>query len=1142
MIRQRFSRPLVWRALGVALPLLLWIAAWGVLATGATPAAVGNQADYDAAGNLIVYTETLGLNWYDWSWTAAATAYTSTAHSGNRAIVTDLDGWGAFCPFFSNDQDWNLPEYTGLTTTDFDRLSFWVHRGASAGGQTVGVQVSDILPGWAWRHRVSFVAPTDDAWHEIVIPLSELDGVDLGLSRLAWVGNGAATEPILLDDIKLLKAPAPVVAVREPMSDTAGLHWLYRDERNARLDGSWNADFRLQGTPASRGSFSLATRFSWYGGLQFWPLDYDWQAPQPFATGTANVLQFDLNRGPLDPAGQTYDIYAVGSDGGIAFKAPLARFATSGVFDTDPTTWQTVTVPLDTLAGDADGIYAWGIQEANGVNGTTADALYLDEVRFDYRTPPPDLAIYTDTLAVGWTAAGSWDAAVGLANPAPVLTGTASLSVTYRAPWGGLYLHVDPPVGTVDYRSLRFWIHGGVVGGQPLQLWVHDDAYKQGASITLTTPLSNTWQLVQVSLADLGSPAAIRAVALQDGGGAAQPTFYLDEIAFDTAAAPPPPPRAGPALHVDMTADRHPISPDIYGMNFADEALAAELRLPVRRWGGNSTTRYNWQSDSANHASDWYFENVPESNANPGTLPAGSTVDRFIEQDRRTGTQTILTLPLIGWTPKGRDYACGFSVAKYGAQQYTDAWRPDCGNGVRPDGTLITGNAPADTSIPITTTFVQAWIGHLIGRYGAAAAGGVRFYNLDNEPMLWNHTHRDVHPAPAGYDELRDRTYEYAAAIKAADPGALTLGPVLWGWTAYFYSALDRAPGGDWWNHPPDRNAHGGLPFTVWYLQQMRAYEQQNGVRILDYLDLHYYPQAAGVALAPAGNAGTQALRLRSTRSLWDPDYADESWIAGSEGGPAVRLIPRMKEWADANYPGTKLAITEYNWGALNHINGALAQADVLGIFGREGLDLATLWNPPSARRPGAFAFRIYRNYDGAGGAFGETSVRAVSADQAQLAVYAAQRSSDDALTLVVINKTASPLTTTVTITGFAEAARVQTYHYSAANLGAIVRQPDETTADGVFAALFPGASITLVTLQPEPRRLYLPLILGDPPEDLHARALRRNPASTASTAIRSARVAPTTGAAGVAIGPHAGLLIAAERVEYNYLEGNPQP
>src|SRR5215468_3500506 len=130
-------------------------------------------------------------------------------------------------------------------------------------------------------------------------------------------------------------------------------------------------------------------------------------------------------------------------------------------------------------------------------------------------------------------------------------------------------------------------------------------------------------------------------------------------------------------------------------------------------------------------------------------------------------------------------------------------------------------------------------------------------------------------------------------------------------------------------------------------------------------------------------------------------------------------LIPRMRTWVDQNYPGTKLAISEYNWGALDNINGALAQADVLGIFGREGLDLATLWAPPTTTQPGAFAFRMYRNYDGAGHGFGDTSVRATSADEAKLAVYASLRSADGALTLIVLNKTGQDLTSTINMTGF---------------------------------------------------------------------------------------------------------------------------
>ncbi len=519
---------------------------------------------------------------------------------------------------------------------------------------------------------------------------------------------------------------------------------------------------------------------------------------------------------------------------------------------------------------------------------------------------------------------------------------------------------------------------------------------------------------------------------------------------------------AGPTLSVDLTANRHPISPDIYGMNFADEALAKELKLPVRRWGGNATTRYNFAYDETNRGSDWFFENVAGS-ADPANLPNGSETDTFVDQDRRTGTRSILTVPLIGWVPKARDASCGFSVAKYGPQQSTDQWRPDCGNGVKPDGTPITGNDPRDTSTPAGAAYVTAWLNHLTATYGTAAQGGVKYYNLDNEPDIWFSTHRDVHPTGATYDEMRDQTYAIAGAVKAADPGAQTLGPVGWGWSSLTRSGYDQqacglpTPPPNCWASPPDYTAHGSVDFGAWYLQQMRAYEQSHGVRILDYYDNHWYPQESNVALSNATDPTTDALRLRSTRNLWDPSYTDESWI-----NQPTQLIPRMKSLVAANYPGTKTAITEYNWGALGDINGALAQADVLGIFGREGLDLATLWAPPTATQPGAYAFRMFRNVDGAGGQFGDTSVKATSTNQDQLSVYASTRA-DGTVTLVIVNKTGQDLSSSVNFSNaLPPGTTARLYQYSAADTTKIVTLPNRTVIPApVCATCAPFATMT---------------------------------------------------------------------------------
>lgn len=529
-------------------------------------------------------------------------------------------------------------------------------------------------------------------------------------------------------------------------------------------------------------------------------------------------------------------------------------------------------------------------------------------------------------------------------------------------------------------------------------------------------------------------------------------------------------PTAGPRLSIDVRLDRHAISADIYGVNFSDTSAAKRLGITVDRWGGNSTTRYNPATGFHNTGSDWYFENIPPD---PGRLPHAA----FIEGDRAAGLRTVLTVPLIGWTPKNgspdvHPYACGFPAALFPQQDSFDGYDPACGNGLH-NGVALTGNSPSATSTAITPAWVGGWIDDLVSAYGGASGGGVRYVELDNEPTLWNSTHRDVHPLPLTYQELLDRTIAYASAVKSADPGAKTVGPSDWGWCAYFYSAAD--PGGC--SAGADRQAHGDQAFVPWYLAQLQAWQAAHGTRLLDLLDEHYYPQS-GVALRDAGGAATQALRLRATRSLWDPTYKDESWISDlAPGGVAVKLIPRLRGWVNARYPGTGLAITEYNFGGLESINGGLAQADVLGIFGREGLDLATLWDAGSADQPWAFAFRMYRNSDGHGARFGTTSVRARSFDPAhasrvnggqdRLSIYAAQRSSG-ALTVMIINKTARALRSRLSIKGFSAAAKAQVWRYSGANRHAIVHGSDAAVDSNAIRLTYPARSITLLVI---PRR-----------------------------------------------------------------------
>jgi hypothetical protein len=202
-----------------------------------------------------------------------------------------------------------------------------------------------------------------------------------------------------------------------------------------------------------------------------------------------------------------------------------------------------------------------------------------------------------------------------------------------------------------------------------------------------------------------------------------------------------------------------------------------------------------------------------------------------------------------------------------------------------------------------------------------------------------------------------------------------------------------------------------------------------------------------------------QLRRNRSTRSLWDTNYVDETWI-----NDKVKLVPRLKQWVAQYYPGTRIGLTEYNWGAEGHINGATAQADILGIFGREGLDMAARWTTPAATTPTYKAMKMYRNYDGNKSAFGETSVAASAPNPDTLSSFAAVRTSDGALTVMIINKVLSGTTPVLlSVTNFSAAVAAQVWQLTTANT--ISRLTDLNVSGGSLSNTVPAQSITLFVL-----------------------------------------------------------------------------
>ncbi|MFO0663594.1 MAG: glycoside hydrolase family 44 protein [Polyangiaceae bacterium] len=455
------------------------------------------------------------------------------------------------------------------------------------------------------------------------------------------------------------------------------------------------------------------------------------------------------------------------------------------------------------------------------------------------------------------------------------------------------------------------------------------------------------------------------------------------------------PPHKGVKATLDCRAQTKSISPHIYGIGFDitghsnwKEPRQWELGVSARRLGGNAATRYNWELGTAfNHGSDWIFAN----NGMPGGEAFYVT---FMRQNDEKNAVSAVTIPIMGWVAKDMT-STSFPLAKYPQQKVTDGSR-GAGNGIKPDGTEIPSPPPTETSVAASPEFEGRWVKTMAAMAKSQKTKRDRIYILDNEPALWNSTHRDVHPEPMSYDELMQRTKAYATAVRDNDPEALIAGPSSFGWPEYFFSAKDAKAG---FQNKPDRRAHDDLPLLAWYLRELRAHEKKTGKRLLDLLDVHFYPQneSIGVGTMGAVDPKTVGVRLRSPRALWDPTYKDESWI-----GEPVRLLPRLQDWINEYYPGTGIQIGEWNYGAEGDMSSGLATAETLGLFASHGVRSAFYWPYPAIDSPAFFAFRAFRNFDGQGGRFLDQLIPTPHAEG--LSVWASKDTTGKHLVLVVLN------------------------------------------------------------------------------------------------------------------------------------------
>jgi hypothetical protein len=465
---------------------------------------------------------------------------------------------------------------------------------------------------------------------------------------------------------------------------------------------------------------------------------------------------------------------------------------------------------------------------------------------------------------------------------------------------------------------------------------------------------------------------------------------------------------AAVTVSIDPASSRTPICPYIYGSNGDIPGVSPTLQ----RSGGDRLTGYNWENNASNAGTDYlnesddYLTYVLGLSGAQEDIP-GIVLTQFHDQSLSTGTAySIITLPMAGYVAADKNGIVDPADKAPSARWVAVANTKPTAFTLSPD--LNDGKVYNDEMLNF-----------LVSRYGnAASATGIKGYDLDNEPDLWATSHPLLHPATPLCTELITRSVDLAKTVRRIDSTAEILGFVSYGFNGYYN--FQNAP--DW----STVNVGGKYNWFIdYYLDQMKQASTTNGQRLVDVLDLHNYSEVTvnGTRINDYNDVNNtdpdvNLARLQAPRSFWDATYVEPSYI-GQFYSSYLPFLPKIQQSIATYYPGTKLGFGEYNFGGEGHITGGIAEADILGIFGRSGVYLAALWPIHADLSYAAAGMNLYLNYDGAGRKFGDTSVAATDNDTVNTSAYASVESTDQRyLHIILLNKSSTASNVNVNVAG----------------------------------------------------------------------------------------------------------------------------
>jgi hypothetical protein len=468
--------------------------------------------------------------------------------------------------------------------------------------------------------------------------------------------------------------------------------------------------------------------------------------------------------------------------------------------------------------------------------------------------------------------------------------------------------------------------------------------------------------------------------------------------------------QAGSSQNVQITvkvlSGRKAISPYIYGRNnsLSDNAGSP---VPAATWqlykdagvnffrenGGNNLSKYNWRLKLSSHP-DWY-NNVYASDWDYAAQSL---------QQNIPGSQGMWGFQLIGQA--AGNTAHNFNDFAYNASQWWSGVEQNLAGGGVPNtagGSQALTNG--DTSLYLehwTSDSTTAILNHWFGAGGLGLdPNGIRYWNMDNEVEIWSSTHDDVMPTQLSAEAFMQRYFAVAKKARALYPNIRLTGPVSpneWQWYNWNNSLVTGADGKQY-------------PWLEFFIRRLAEEEQSTGIRLLDVIDLHFYPSSSSAANV-----------VQYHRVFFDSTYLfpEANGVKVVNGGwdnsiQIEDIFGRCQNWLNQYMGpgnGVTFAISETATQLQNDPNSlAVWYGSTMGEFMNHGVEFFSPWNWDYGMWE---ALHLYSRYNK------NISVQAISSDESNVSAYASANNTNDSVTVALVNRSLSqPSTVTLNFPDF---------------------------------------------------------------------------------------------------------------------------